>query len=65
MEEEKVNPIVIRGDEGYINEVSASDCVELHWRRDDKWLSLTTYGLTREEAITLAESVERVHPDEQ
>ena len=63
--EEKVNPIVIRGDEGYINEVSASDCVELHWRRDDKWLSLTTYGMTREEAIALAESVERVHPDEQ
>ena len=58
--------IMINGNYATIIENSKAQSFEIDWICDNhRWLSLITYGMTREEAIILAESVVRVHPDEQ
>ena len=58
--------IMINGNYATIIENSKAQSFEIDWICDNhRWLSRITYGRTREEAIELAESVVRVHPDEQ
>lgn len=57
--------ITINGRKGWISEKITDEYVQyvISWETDDRWLTLTTYEITREEAIALAESVRRINPE--
>lgn len=57
--------ITIYGRKAWISEKITDDYVKyvISWGTDDRWLTLTTYDMTREEAIALAESVRRINPE--
>ena len=55
--------IEINGRTGFITESADPLSYVVSWPADDRWLTLTTYDLTKEETMDLVNSVRRINPE--